>query len=689
MPIRRRLTWIIFAVCALAVVEGLGWVTYQAIRLERLERRGREEARLQEAVVLALWRMDSELTPIIGAESRRPHVHYSPFFNPGRAYTRMWQELQPGEIMVSSPLLESPGPFIKLHFQVEPDGAITSPQAPTGNMRDLAESQYVDGEFIVYANGLLEELTAIVAAPARDEPRVVAGLPRRAEDGLWRLEMDARLGAEAPAADAPALREPVSTPEAEKSAADFEQRQQVFQQAGSNEYQYGQRLRAKNAPERLDAARELADAGARGNKDEDNAAPTEADASDKELAAAGVSKRDDRVEENVGAKLAKTQPAPAPHDAIELTGFEPAWLRHPATGQHELILRRTVRIDQHTIVQGFWLDWPAIRKRLGERIRDLLPAAGVEAFIPDGSEAPRSRMLASIPAVLNCGALPPIDPPGLKATHVTLAMTWLAVLGAIAAIGVVLRKSMALSDRRGRFVSAVTHELRTPLTTFCLYTEMLADDMVKDEGSRRSYLDTLKGESRRLARIVENVLDYARLGQGRAHPNGRVAPQPAAELLGRLRPVLERRAEQAGMTLLWEAADLAGARCTADPQSVERILYNLVDNACKYAGEAPDKRVHVTARVAGAGDARHLEVVVRDHGPGIPASERRRVFQSFHRARRDEHGPKTGLGLGLALSRALARELGGDLELMADGGPGATLRLTLPVQGEHETVASR
>ncbi len=670
MPIRRRLTWIIFAICALAVVEGLGWVTWQAVRLARLEREAREQARLQEAVVLALWRMDSELTPVIAEESRRPYFEYRSFYNPERTYTRMWQELQPGEIRVASELLHSPAPFIKLHFQVEPDGTITSPQAPTGNMRDLAESQYVDGEFIVYATGLVGELAAMVSGAA--DGRLAAEL------GGWRVDQppaavagldQAQFGASQPAPTSPPEVQEglVSTDELRKSEAEFQNRQQVAQQA----FEYGQRSRAKNAPQREEAARKLADAGGKGGEGAEPAAG----ARDKEDFA-------ERENDRIGAKIAESQPAPAVHGEVEHMGFEPAWLRHPVTGQPELVLRRIVRVDHQTITQGIWLDWPAIRARLTERIRDLLPQAAIEPVLATGGVEPaRSRLLASIPAVLSMGPVPRIEAPAFSATHATLAVTWLAVLGAIAAIGVVLRKSMALSDRRGRFVSAVTHELRTPLTTFCLYTEMLADGMVKDEASRRTYLDTLKGESRRLARIVENVLDYARLGQGRAHPNGHVVAMPAADLLARVRPVLERRAEQGGMTLEWTAPDLPGARCSADPQSVERILYNLVDNACKYAAESPDKRIRVAWRVfGGARSGDRLEAVVRDAGPGIPVSERRRVFRSFHRSRRDEHGPKTGLGLGLALSRALARELGGDLELVADGEPGAAIRLTLPVR---------
>ncbi len=688
MPTRRVLTWIIFGLCALAVVEGLGWVTWQAVRLERLERQARADARMQEDVTVALWRMDSELTPIIAEESRRPYYEYRSFYYPDRAYTRMWQELQAGEIRVKSDLLESPGPFIRLHFQVEPDGSITSPQAPTGNMRDLAESQYVDGEFIVYATGLLDELTTMVRAGSE------AGqlLARAALDAPAEPASGTQLGdgerANAAGESAREQQQLAAAPELLKSEMEFKNRQQVAQQAS----EYGQRSRTKTAvPQREESIRGMDDKAVGDARDENQKRFAEANEPAPEAATAGFpgTKEDER---RVGAAstdrvspIVPSQPAPPQHAGVEHMGFEPGWLSNPRTGEPELVFRRVVRIDEQQITQGFWLDWPAIRVRLTERVRDLLPQARVEPVLAGEADLPRSRMVASIPAVLVIGDLPTLVPLGFTATHATLAVTWLAVVGAIAAIGVVLRKSMALSDRRGRFVSAVTHELRTPLTTFCLYTEMLADGMVKDDGARRTYLDTLKGESRRLARIVENVLDYARLGQGRAHTNGQIAPIPVGQVLGKVRPVLERRAEQDRMSLVWDAppaVDAEAARCNADPQSIERILYNLVDNACKYAAEAADRRVHVTTRIVSSGrrqGADALEVVVRDHGPGIPASEHRRIFQSFHRSRRDEQGPKSGLGLGLALSRGLARELGGDLELLNDAEPGAALRLTLPV----------
>ena len=200
----------------------------------------------------------------------------------------------------------------------------------------------------------------------------------------------------------------------------------------------------------------------------------------------------------------------------------------------------------------------------------------------------------------------------------TLVMTWIGALGGVVAIGLVLRTSNELAERRGRFVSAVTHELRTPLTTFCLYSQMLSDGIVKDPEAQQSYFNTLRAESQRLARIVESVLDYARLGR-RKPGNGKVVMR-VGELVDQCVGALAARCEQAGMELVVDRAGDSDQPVTTDPATVERVLFNLVDNACKYASESSDKRVHVDVRVS----VREVEILVRDHGPGIERGERGR-----------------------------------------------------------------
>jgi signal transduction histidine kinase len=630
MRLRRRLTWIVFAVCAVLVLEGLGWVSWQAVS-------ARAGAQFQERVRSALWRMDSELTPLIAQESARPYFQYRAFYPSGRAYTRMWQEVQPGEVRVPSPLLEGAGPLVKLHFQVEADGTVTSPQAPTGNERDLAESAYVPGAYIVYSSELLEHLTGMISATRQ----IAVGRAREENQAVYPPGQGH--------AETPQNEPSAAPPQISKLGGEYAARQQAAQQAFQT-LEQNQRSRDLRGPEPVAT---LAD--------------REAGKDVLALEAAAPEEKSDN-----GARLAPIQPAPIDAEQVEVGPFQAAWLGE--ADEPQLVLLRNVRVGSATIQQGVWLDWPAIQERLLALAHDLLPGASVQPL--RGGADQDLWLLASVPVAVDPGSWPTLGSLSLDATTATLGLTWLAVLGAIVAIALVLRAAMELSDRRGRFVSAVTHELRTPLTTFCLYTEMLAGGMVKDDGTRGQYLSTLTDESKHLAGIVENVLDYARLGQGAARSSvDGGGPIDAAELLARVEPPLRRRTEQCGMTFEFSHEGLAGVRVAAAVPTVERILVNLVDNACKYAADASDTRVQVAARVHSG----ELEIRVRDHGPGVPKKERARVFSAFHRAARDASGPKSGLGLGLALARGLARELGGDLALSPRRDPGAEFVLALPL----------
>ncbi|MCA9299852.1 MAG: hypothetical protein KDA28_12340, partial [Phycisphaerales bacterium] len=196
---------------------------------------------------------------------------------------------------------------------------------------------------------------------------------------------------------------------------------------------------------------------------------------------------------------------------VEVGAMVPFWVENPSDGTPELILVRRVSINKEERLQGVWLDWPTLEQSLLASIVELFPLAVLRPVTTDAP--PDAAMLASIPAMLVPGDRPIASSPMLSPARRSLLVTWAAVIAAIGAIGIVLRASMSLSERRGRFVSAVTHELRTPMTTFCLYSQMLADGMVRDESTRDEYLQTLKRESERLAEIVENVLAYARLTQ--------------------------------------------------------------------------------------------------------------------------------------------------------------------------------
>jgi len=257
-------------------------------------------------------------------------------------------------------------------------------------------------------------------------------------------------------------------------------------------------------------------------------------------------------------------------------------------------------------------------------------------------------------------------------------MAWLVALGAIAASAIALRSATELAERRGQFVSAVTHELRTPLTTFCLYSQMLSDGMVIDPSAQAQYHATLHRESQRLTRIVESVLEYARLGKRKHHANQHPKPDATsiATVLEALAPSFKDRCQAAGMNFVESRTGDTQTSIRIDRATLERILFNLVDNACKYASPASPNTIELHATTTSSS----LILRVRDHGPGISPRESRRVFEPFFRGSKQADGAVAGLGLGLALSHTLARELGGELALLpTPSGGGAEFRLTLPL----------
>ncbi len=309
-------------------------------------------------------------------------------------------------------------------------------------------------------------------------------------------------------------------------------------------------------------------------------------------------------------------------------------------------------------LQGFLVDWPKLEGQLLKEIRDLFPAA---ALAPAADDTVHDRLLFTLPVVLVAPEAPSLR--RWTATHTALAVMWAVVVLATAGASIALKKSVDFGVRQRRFASLVTHELRSPLTTFRLYSDMLAQGLVKEE-KRAVYHDTLRQESGRMARMVENVIAHARLEEGRTGLSRRQVS--LAALIEEAAPALRRCAEGAGFPLaIGEAPDAA---LFTDPAAVGQILFNLVENACKY-GRSP---IEVSAAVVG-GLAR---IAVRDRGQGVPATAR--LFRPFERAGRDEADPVRGLGLGLALSRGLARDLGGDLAHEAPPGGGACFVLTLP-----------
>ncbi|MEZ5940092.1 MAG: HAMP domain-containing sensor histidine kinase [Planctomycetaceae bacterium] len=343
---------------------------------------------------------------------------------------------------------------------------------------------------------------------------------------------------------------------------------------------------------------------------------------------------------------------------------QPLWL-----GGRLLIARRA-QIGGLDVVQGVWLDWDALRRDLLEEIDDLFPDARLEPIIAADSET-TGNVLAAIPVALLVDDVV-VTRSGWSNQTVALIGAWLGLVVAIGSVGYLLYAVSSLSERRAAFVSAVTHELRTPLTTFQLYSDMLAEGVIQDPQQQKEYLETLRSEATRLGHLVENVLAYARL------ENRPRAPQQLmsfADLMQQIIPRLKQRTVSIEGTFQ-SPADFPEVQVKVDASVIEQILFNLIDNACKYGV----RREHAVIGIETTIEGKCVHIDVFDNGPGIDPNVKNRLFQPFSKSDREAAATVPGLGLGLSLSLGLARQQGGSLTLAETSNPGARFRLMLPVQ---------
>jgi len=221
----------------------------------------------------------------------------------------------------------------------------------------------------------------------------------------------------------------------------------------------------------------------------------------------------------------------------------------------------------------------------------------------------------------------------------------------------------------------VSHDLRTPLASAKAAVRGLrTPDVIFDENDRQELLATADESLDLLTHLVENLLDMSRLQAGAlgVHPQ----PTSVAEVIPLAVDELGSTADAVQIQLADELPEVM-----ADPALLQRILANLVSNALKFS--PPDK----PPTVAASAHADRLHIRVIDHGAGLPADERDRVFLPFQRSG-DRHGPP-GIGLGLALSRGLAEAMGGSLEADDTPGGGLTMDLALRTAPLNEPAPER
>ena len=253
------------------------------------------------------------------------------------------------------------------------------------------------------------------------------------------------------------------------------------------------------------------------------------------------------------------------------------------------------------------------------------------------------------------------------------ALLILTLVAAVMTGGILLtrqaQRSYQDARRKTTFVSNVSHELKTPLTSIRMYAELLLGGRATEAEKRRHYLEVITGEAQRLTRLVNNVLDFSRLEQGRK--KYRREELDVTAFLNQFADGNRMRVEASGMTLTVESAP-EPVFLYADKDALEQILLNLVDNSIKYASAGKT----LTLRLEYSSD--QCAVAVMDRGPGISARHQKRVFEKFHRVDDSLTTAQPGSGLGLSIALGLARGMGGDIKYTSRADGGACFRLILP-----------
>jgi signal transduction histidine kinase len=285
-----------------------------------------------------------------------------------------------------------------------------------------------------------------------------------------------------------------------------------------------------------------------------------------------------------------------------------------------------------------------------------------------GDLAVRAAVKAGAASTLLVGGLPASR---LPQTIALLVLTLVLGTGAL----LLLRREQQLARLRDDFVSSVSHELRTPLTQIRVMGELLADNGFKSEPEAERAREVIRREALRLTNLVDNVLQFARMRRGPQALAARTLP--LGEVITEACEALVPLSASRRVTLDVQVRD--DIRVVGDRDAVVQILRNLLENAIKYGPEGQTVRV---AAEAGEGVAR---VAVEDQGPGVPASERERIWQPYQRLARDRKAAGAGTGLGLSVVAELARLLRGRAWVEDATGGGARFVVEVPV-GTVETV---
>ena len=239
----------------------------------------------------------------------------------------------------------------------------------------------------------------------------------------------------------------------------------------------------------------------------------------------------------------------------------------------------------------------------------------------------------------------------------------------------IARRDERLAKLQMDFVTGVSHELCTPLAVINSAAENLIDGVVEEPGQIQEYGGLIRDQSRRLERLVDEVLMFAadRSGKSQLEPR----PLEISGLLARSLDSSEAALREAGFMIEREIPDDLPT-VVADPVALGKCVDNLVSNAMKYSG--PNRWIAVRARVVPSAAHSEVQITVQDKGVGIPPGDLPHVFEPFYRVQSARDGQTRGVGLGLYLVKSMMEGMGGRVTVASEVGLGSFFTLHLPVR---------
>ena len=270
----------------------------------------------------------------------------------------------------------------------------------------------------------------------------------------------------------------------------------------------------------------------------------------------------------------------------------------------------------------------------------------------------------------------------------------LAALAGLLAAWRAFQRQLRLNELKSNFVSSVSHELRAPIASVRLMAESLERGRIIEPSKQREYFGFIVQECRRLSGLIENVLDFSRIEQGRKQYE--FEPTDLAALVTQTVKVMETYAAERQVSLVLNLTSGAATwQAEADGKALQQALVNLIDNAIKHSPKG--QTVTVGLEMQGtetnpAPDAptlaptqRVFHLWVEDHGPGIPPTEQEKIFERFYRLGSELRRETQGVGIGLSIVKHIVQAHDGRVRVLSSPGQGSRFTLELPLRVWNES----